>query len=55
MADGQAVAERAGVHLDARDVPRGMADVVGLVVANRFQIRFRKKSAIGQHGVKGFH
>ena len=46
------MAERAGVHLDAANVPRGMADVVRLVMANRFQFRFGKKSAIRQHRVK---
>ena len=37
-ADGQAVTEGAGVHLHAGNVPRGMADVVGLIMANRLQV-----------------
>lgn len=51
-ADGQPVTERAGVHLHAGNVPRGMADIVRLIMADRFQVRRRKKSTIGKHSVE---
>ena len=38
-ADRQAVAQRAGVHLDARNFARRMADERRLVAAERFQLR----------------
>jgi hypothetical protein len=46
------VAERAGVHLHAADLPRGMADVIALVVADGVEVGVGEVAAVGHDGVE---
>jgi len=48
------VAQRAGILLDAGDLPRGVAHEVRLVLPEGLKCLLGEETAIGQHDVQGF-